>query len=68
MSYTIFTKGGSTYISSKEDKTYNITIKNVRGEGYYAISLAGAMKNLVLFGIEAANGAKMIKDERSNLL
>ena len=47
-----------------EDETYNITVKNVRGEGYYAISLAGAMKNLVLFGIEATNGAKMIKDER----
>ena len=53
---------------STEDETYNITVKNVRGEGYYAISLAGAMKNLVLFGIEAANGAKMVKDERSNLL
>jgi hypothetical protein len=49
---------------STEDETYNITVKNVRGEGYYVISLAGAMKNLVLFGIEAANGAKMIKDER----
>ena len=47
-----------------EDETYNITVKNVRGEGYYVISLAGAMKNLVLYGIEAANGAKMIKDER----
>ena len=46
------------------DETYNITVKNVRGEGYYVISLAGAMKNLVLYGIEAANGAKMIKDER----
>ena len=47
-----------------KDETYNITVKNVRGEGYYVLSLAGSMNNLVIFGIEAANGAKMIKDER----
>lgn len=49
---------------STKDETYNITIKNVCGKGYYVISLAGAIKDLVLFGIEAADGAKMIKDER----
>ena len=47
-----------------EDETYNITVKNVCGCGDHVICLAGAMKNLVLFGIEAKNGAKMLKDDR----
>ena len=53
---------------STEDETYNITIKNVCGRGGYAVSLAGAMKNPVMFGIEAHNGARMLKDERGNLI
>ena len=48
-----------------EEETYNITVKNVRGGGDYVLSLAGAMKNLVLFGIEAMGNTKMIKDNRS---
>ena len=48
-----------------EDETYNITVKNVCGSGDYVLSLAGAMKNLVYFGIEAKGGAKMLKDDRS---
>lgn len=48
-----------------KDETYNITVKNVCGGGDYVISLAGAMKNLVYFGIEAINGAKMLKDDRT---
>lgn len=48
-----------------EDETYNITVKNVYGGGDYVLCLAGAMKNLVLFGIEAKNGAKMLKDDRT---
>ena len=48
-----------------EDETYNVTVKNVCGRGEYVLSLAGAMKNLVLFGIEAENGAKMLKDSRA---
>jgi hypothetical protein len=47
-----------------EDETYNITVKNVCGGGNYVLSLAGSMKNLVLSGIEAKNGAKMLKDDR----
>lgn len=47
-----------------EDETYNITIKNVCGGGEYVLCLAGAMKNLVYFGIEARDGAKMLKDDR----
>ncbi len=48
-----------------KDETYNITVKNVCGGGDYVISLAGAMKNLVYFGIEAINGAKLLKDDRA---
>ena len=47
-----------------EDETYNITVKNVRGCGEYVLSLAGAMRNLVCSGIEAADGTKMMKDDR----
>jgi len=50
---------------STEDETYNITVKNVCGRGKYVLSLAGAMKNLVYFGIEAMDGAKMLKDARN---
>ena len=49
-----------------KDETYNITIKNVRGGGEYAISLAGAMDRLVMYGIETFDGAKMLLDERIN--
>lgn len=59
---------GDTYLYGKrhatEDETYNITVKNVRGSGDSVVSLAGAIKNLVLFGIEAENGAKLLKDDR----
>lgn len=48
-----------------EDETYNITVKNVCGRGDYVLSLAGAMKNLVYYGIEAKDGAKMLKDDRT---
>ena len=47
-----------------EDEMYNITIKNVRGGGDYVLSLAGAMKNLVLYAIEAEEGTKMLLDNR----
>lgn len=48
-----------------EDETYNITVKNVRGSGEYVLSLAGGMKNLAYDGIEAADGAKLLKDDRA---
>ena len=48
-----------------EDETYNISIRNVKGSGRYVISLAGAMKNLTMYGIEALGGAKMLLDERN---
>jgi len=49
---------------SSADETYNITIKNVRGGGDYVVSLAGSVTNLVMYGIEAMNGAKMLRDDR----
>lgn len=48
-----------------EDETYNIAIRNVRGGGKHVIALAGAMKNLTMYGIEAFGGAKMLLDERN---
>ena len=49
---------------STKDETYNIQIKNVVGSGLYALALAGEIDNLVISGIEAANGAKMLLDRR----
>ncbi len=46
------------------DETYNITIKNVHSRGKYAVALAGAMKDLVMYGIECEEGTKMLLDER----
>ena len=49
---------------STREETYNITIRNVRGCGDYVLSLAGEIGNLVMYGIEAAEGTKMLKDDR----
>lgn len=46
------------------EETYNITVTNVRGGGTHVIALAGAIRNLTLYGIEAVNGAQLLKDER----
>ena len=50
------------------DETYNITVRNVRGRGQAVISLAGAMTNLVMYGIESVEGARLIKDERTEVV
>ena len=47
-----------------EEETYNITVRNVVGKGEYAIALAGAVKNLVMYAVEAQCGAKMLLDQR----
>lgn len=47
---------------STEDETYNISVKNVYGRGKAVIALAGEMKNLVMYGIEAAEGTPMFFD------
>lgn len=46
------------------EETYNITVRNVYSRAKYAVTLAGAMKNLVLYGIECESGTKMLLDER----
>ena len=46
------------------EETYNITVRNVYSRAKYAVTLAGAMKNLVLYGIECETGTKMLLDER----
>ncbi|MBQ7387339.1 MAG: hypothetical protein IJW03_04140 [Clostridia bacterium] len=49
-----------------EDETYNIAVKNVYSRANYAISLAGAIKNLTIDSIECAEGTEMLLDERTN--
>ncbi len=49
---------------SDETETYNITLKNICGGGEYVVALAGAIGNLTMYGIEAKDGAKMLRDER----
>ena len=41
------------------DETYNITVKNVYAAGDHALVLAGEIGNLVIYGIECADGTKM---------
>jgi len=47
------------------DETYHITVRNVRAAGDYAVGLAGAIRDLVLYGIECAEGTKMLRDDRN---
>jgi len=49
---------------SSEEETYNITIRNVRSRGLYALCLAGSVKNLYTENIEAFDGAQLIDDAR----
>ena len=51
---------------STKEETYNILIRNVVGSGWYAVSLAGEIDRLVMYGIEAINGAKMVLDKRTD--
>ena len=46
------------------DETYDITVRNVKAGGEYAISLAGEIKNLVMYGIECMGETKMLSDKR----
>ena len=49
-----------------KEETYNIRIRNVVGGGWYAVSLAGEIDRLVMYGIEAINGAKIVLDNRTD--
>ena len=42
-----------------KEETYNISIKNVYGAGNEALALAGEIGNLVIYGIECAEGTPM---------
>ena len=53
---------------STEDETYNITVRNVYGAGVNAIKIAGAMKNVSMYGIECKKGTNMICDQRGEAL
>jgi hypothetical protein len=46
------------------NETHHISIKNVRGGGLSVISLAGEIGDLVMYGIESFDGARLICDER----
>lgn len=45
-----------------KDETYNITVKNVYAAGGEALALAGEIGNLVIYGIECAEGTKMFAE------
>jgi len=47
---------------STKDDTYNISVKNVYGRGKAVVALAGEIGNLVMYGIEAAEGTPMFYD------
>ena len=57
---------GDTYLYGArhctKDETYNITIKNVYAAGNEALALAGEIGNLVIYGIECAEGTAMFGD------
>lgn len=59
---------GDTHMYGKrhatKEETYNITVKNVCASGRQAISLAGDMQNVVIYGIECKNGCQMLLDMR----
>ena len=59
---------GDTYLYGSRhataDETYNITVRNVYGAGTFAISLAGAMKNLAIENVECDEGTEALLDER----
>ena len=47
-----------------KDEVYNITVKNVYARGKHAVVLAGEMDRFVMYGIECAEGTKMLWDSR----
>ncbi len=47
------------------EETYNITIRNVRARGQYAVALAGEIGNLVMENIECMGGTKLLLDNRT---
>ena len=50
---------------STKEETYNIIIKNVKGAGDYALCLVGAIDNLVMSDVEAAEDTPLLLDLRT---
>ncbi len=50
---------------STSDETYNITVKNIRSRGLYAVQLNGAIDNLKMENIQVFGDAKEIEDLRT---
>jgi hypothetical protein len=48
---------------STKDEVYNITIKNVYGDGEYAVALGGEIGNLTLLNIKNGSHAQLIIDK-----
>lgn len=48
------------------EETYRITVRNVFARGRYAVSLAGEIGELVMYGIVCEDGTGMLIDERSS--
>ena len=40
-------------------------LKQNRAASFVAVTLAGAMRNFVMYGIECEDGAKMLSDQRT---
>lgn len=49
---------------SRDDETYNITIRDLYATGTNALKLTGGMGNLLLQGIVCKKGTKMFQDDR----
>ena len=45
-----------------KDETYGISVKNIYGCGNAAPAIAGEIGNLVIYGVECAEGTKMFYD------
>lgn len=50
---------------STKDEVYNITVKNIYGDGEYALALAGEIGNLQASNIASGSNAGLILDERT---
>jgi hypothetical protein len=61
---------GDTHLYGKrfctKNEIYNITVKNVYGDGVYALALAGEIGNLSLVSVENGPHAKLLLDQRTN--
>ncbi len=55
-----FTPNGVGYIQG----LIACAVKNVYGRGTAAIALAGEIGNLIIYGVECADGTVMIEDNR----